>query len=128
MRKSFVFKISPVPASRPRVGRYGVYYSKPYRVFKKAYEQVIEESLPKNWKPITGKVVIKKLHLICKQPKTTSLSYPKPDIDNLQKAVFDGCNGKVWVDDCQIQSLKGEVCKVWADPNEEGRIEMLIEW
>jgi len=29
----------------------------------------------------------------------------KPDIDNLVKSIFDGCNKIVWTDDCQVTDL-----------------------
>jgi len=29
----------------------------------------------------------------------------KPDLDNVVKAVFDGCNNAVWLDDCQVCAL-----------------------
>ena len=30
----------------------------------------------------------------------------KPDIDNVEKAVFDGCNGVVWKDDVQVVEVR----------------------
>jgi Holliday junction resolvase RusA-like endonuclease len=30
----------------------------------------------------------------------------KPDIDNVEKAVFDGCNGVVWRDDVQVVDVR----------------------
>ena len=30
----------------------------------------------------------------------------KPDVDNVVKAVFDGCNGVLWRDDVQVVSLR----------------------
>lgn len=30
----------------------------------------------------------------------------KPDLDNVAKAILDGCNGVVWVDDKQVTSLE----------------------
>jgi Holliday junction resolvase RusA-like endonuclease len=30
----------------------------------------------------------------------------KPDVDNVVKAIFDGCNGVVWKDDVQVISLR----------------------
>jgi len=34
----------------------------------------------------------------------------RPDIDNLLKAVKDGCNGVVWVDDCQVVDVRASKC------------------
>jgi Holliday junction resolvase RusA-like endonuclease len=36
----------------------------------------------------------------------------KPDKDNLEKAVFDACNGVIWKDDCQI--VAGTFSKVYS--------------
>lgn len=36
----------------------------------------------------------------------------KPDVDNVVKAVFDGCNGVVWRDDVQVVDLR--ICKRYA--------------
>ena len=47
----------------------------------------------------------------------------KPDLDNVVKAVFDGCNGVVWLDDCQVCSLvasKG----YGSSPS----VEVVVEW
>jgi Holliday junction resolvase RusA-like endonuclease len=30
----------------------------------------------------------------------------KPDVDNVEKAVFDGCNGVVWKDDVQVVDVR----------------------
>lgn len=30
----------------------------------------------------------------------------KPDIDNVEKAIFDGCNGVVWRDDVQVVDVR----------------------
>lgn len=38
----------------------------------------------------------------------------KPDFDNLIKALCDGMNGVVWVDDCQVAAL-GYCSKVYGD-------------
>lgn len=34
----------------------------------------------------------------------------RPDIDNLLKSVKDGCNGVVWVDDCQVVEVSARKC------------------
>jgi Holliday junction resolvase RusA-like endonuclease len=30
----------------------------------------------------------------------------KPDVDNVEKAIFDGCNGVVWKDDVQVVDVR----------------------
>jgi Holliday junction resolvase RusA-like endonuclease len=57
----------------------------------------------------------------CPKPQKPSNPYPLPDIDNLEKAIFDSLNGWAWVDDKQICKLESE--KFYA---REPRIE--IEW
>lgn len=34
----------------------------------------------------------------------------RPDIDNLLKSVKDGCNGVVWIDDCQVVKVMAFKC------------------
>jgi Holliday junction resolvase RusA-like endonuclease len=46
----------------------------------------------------------------------------KPDCDNILKAVCDGANGIVWVDDCQVAF--GKVTKQYA---ESARVEVMVE-
>jgi len=46
----------------------------------------------------------------------------KPDIDNVEKAVFDGCNGVVWRDDVQVVEVR-KVKRYGAVPGVTVRIE-----
>jgi len=38
----------------------------------------------------------------------------RPDFDNLVKAICDGMNGVVWVDDCQVAAM-GACSKVYGE-------------
>jgi Holliday junction resolvase RusA-like endonuclease len=98
----FMIDIPPVPASRPRVGRYGTFYGKTYKKFR---EQLAE--LMKEWphEPMTGSLEVE-TWIMAPFPKTKSArekrQWPKGDLDNYEKAVWDGLNGIVWEDDDQI--------------------------
>lgn len=46
----------------------------------------------------------------------------KPDTDNLLKAIKDGCNGVVWVDDCQVVEVAA--LKLYS---ERPRVEIIVE-
>ena len=59
------------------------------------------------------------------KPKRTKLDYPKADIDNYLKAIFDCLNGKLWVDDKQVVVVHAE--KAWTEPGEEGYFVVRVE-
>lgn len=53
------------------------------------------------------------------RPKSTKFKgFPagKPDLDNLEKAIFDAANQILWTDDCRI--VKKHSQKVWANPGQ----------
>lgn len=125
------FDITPVPASRPRVTRWGVYYGKKYTQFKKDMSYL----LAKTWwrsKPIIQPL---ELDVVFYMPIRGSISRSKRrllhetycvsnmDLDNLEKALYDSMNGIVYADDKQI------VChhtkKVWIDG--KGKIDVIIK-
>lgn len=111
------FDIPPVAASRPRVGKWGAYYSGPYRDFREQARDKVMDILGSEFKPLQGPLAVV-IELYVTRPKTTKLDYPKPDIDNYAKAVLDVLNGLMWEDDSQIISVY--VTKQWAEENEEG--------
>ena len=98
----FVLLVEPVPASRPRVTRWGVYYGKRYTQFRKDAEAVLEGM--ELGEPIKTEVAVH-LEFYCRLPKTTKRTAPRGDIDNYCKAVLDSCNGHLFVDDDQITKL-----------------------
>lgn len=51
------------------------------------------------------------------------LHITKPDLDNVIKAVFDGCNSAIWVDDCQVCSLVAS-----KGYGSAPSVEVMIEW
>ena len=114
------FPLEPVPASRPRVSRYGpVYYGKRYTSFRKQAESVVPEVF--TGQPLTGTLEVI-VTFFCKRPKTTKREEPRGDVDNYLKTL-DILNGVVWEDDDQIKRITGT--KRWED--EHGpRIELYV--
>ncbi|MBP5855700.1 RusA family crossover junction endodeoxyribonuclease [Marivibrio halodurans] len=92
--------IDPVPASRPRVGKFGTYYAKTYAKWRKAalpFAKAFEG--PKLEGPVAVMV-----EQIVQKPKTTKRFWPKGDVDNYVKAPLDVLTKgeKVWKDDDQV--------------------------
>lgn len=123
MKKSLLFPLSPVAASRPRVTRWGTYYLGPYRHFKEEMALLINRTFPPEFEIISGPI---KLNIVCyvTRPKTTKLDYPKPDVDNYAKAILDSLNGYVWEDDSQVISLT--ISKRWANDKHKGHFTIEI--
>lgn len=111
------FDINPVAASRPRVGKWGAYYTGTYKAFREEAAGKVWDILGTDFQPLSGPLTVS-IELFIKQPKSTEREWPKADIDNFAKAVLDIMNGKVWEDDSQIVSLY--VTKQWAAKGEDG--------
>ncbi|MFG7180707.1 RusA family crossover junction endodeoxyribonuclease [Burkholderia pseudomallei] len=114
---TFVIPGAPVAKARPRVTRNGTYTPKDTRDYERevrllartAYgmsppldepihlDLVAYVPIPKSWPKRR------------QQAARDGVLYPtsRPDLDNYEKAVTDGCNGIVYLDDAQIV----EVCK-----------------
>lgn len=121
----FRFDINPVAASRPRVTRAGhTYYAGPYKDFRKAMTEQIEERVG-DFDPLLAPLSVEIICHITK-PKSTKLCYPRADVDNYAKAVLDSLNGVVWEDDKQITTLT--INKGWTESHEHpGWIEIIIQ-
>tara|TARA_R100000808_G_scaffold24969_1_gene60005 strand:- start:12591 stop:12974 length:384 start_codon:yes stop_codon:yes gene_type:complete len=113
----WLFPISPVAASRPRVSRHGAYYSGPYKKFRKEMAGLVPIILGESFIPIEGPLKVD-VEFYVTRPKKTKLFAPKADIDNFLKACFDVMNQRLWVDDTQIRELYA--VKEWADPKKDG--------
>ena len=113
----WVFPISPVAASRPRVARHGAYFAGPYKKFREECRDLVPMVLGPDFQPYDRALYID-VELYVTRPKTTKLDMPRPDIDNYQKAVFDALNEHLWSDDRVIQSVYA--IKQWANEGEDG--------
>ncbi len=95
----------PVPAARPRVSKWGVYYPKTYRTWRLD----TDASLARFERPVTtvrGPVYVT-VYSVCKRPKKLTRELPRGDVDNYSKAVLDAVTrtGLVWKDDDQVKIL-----------------------
>lgn len=108
-RLEIYIPINPVPASRPRVTRWGVYYGKKYTQWRKDAEEHLASNPPTKDIMFTGPVEIWVNHVVIK-PRTSKLEYPNPDIDNYNKAVYDAITSytNVWTDDKLIVREHGQ--------------------
>ncbi len=99
---SMFLALQPVPASRPRVGRWGTYYLPTYKKWIALATEMIEAAEITLHGPL---FVVSRAFI--KPARTTKLLFPKPDVDNYAKAPLDiitKADG-YWDDDHQIQTL-----------------------
>lgn len=101
--------VKPVSASRPRVSRFGSYYSKSYMQYRKdvyAFLKTIKDKYPVDDEAIF-KVEIEFIHYRPSRPSRANC--PRYDVDNLIKAPLDAITytGMIWKDDIQIVEVQG---------------------
>tara|TARA_R100001244_G_scaffold91887_1_gene69470 strand:+ start:5 stop:388 length:384 start_codon:yes stop_codon:yes gene_type:complete len=122
-----ILPLNPVPASRPRVSKWGTYYAKTYANFKKQAAHVVPVAISEQGLegcPLTGPLSID-IKFFARRPKKTALQYPKWDTDNGAKAVLDSLNTHLFSDDNQVIQLTAT--KAWAEPEQDGWIEVTVE-
>jgi len=120
----YKFPVNPVAASRPRVSKFGAYFSGPYKKFRQEAAVIINKVLGRNFTPINGKLAVD-IKCFVTRTKSTKLEHPKADVANYSKAILDSLNGKLWEDDSQIIALFIE--KQWANPGEQGYFVVSVE-
>lgn len=129
------YNINPVPASRPRVTRWGTYYGKKYKKFKEEMKDKVlcedkqSSTNTKIW--LEGLIFADMTFFV---PMAVSWSKKKKslkngefcdnnaDLDNYEKAILDSLNGVYFKDDRQIVSQKSK--KIWAD---KGKIKIILK-
>ena len=122
------FAINPTPASRPRVTRWGTFYGKKYKGFKKDMDELLED-IDKEW--LEGLIFADMTFFVC-IPKSWSKKKKKlksgqwcdnnADLDNYEKAILDSLSGAYFHDDRQIVMQQSK--KIWADT---GSIKIILE-
>jgi Holliday junction resolvase RusA-like endonuclease len=114
-----IVPVEPMPAPRVIPNRRGrAYYPAKYNRFRTACKALLPGLLRDAGlrKPLKGPVVLA-VDALFSRPLRTSLDHPKPDEDNILKAIQDAMNGLAWVDDCQVIGCL--TTKRWAE-DEEG--------
>lgn len=115
--KSFSFSIplEPVPASRPRVSKWGTYHAKPYKNWLESAADFLQGVSPPFDK---GDHISAQVEIVCTRAATSKLTRPKGDIDNYVKATLDAINHAegYWEDDVQVTALTAR--KRFAKPGE----------
>jgi len=108
----FVFNIDPVAKGRPRFTRGGRAYT-PERT-RKFTNELIAMMQWQVGEPLEGALKVE-IVFYMRRPKSVKRKYPtvKPDLDNLEKALYDAGNGILWNDDSQI--VTHTVSKYYAD-------------
>ncbi len=125
-----VLPLNPVPASRPRLARNGrVFYAKTYANFKKLAETVVPTAIEMQELggcPLAGPLMVD-LRFFSRRPKKTTLQFPRYDTDNAAKAALDALQGedRLFLNDSQVVALTAT--KAWAEPEQEGWIEVRVE-
>ena len=109
----------PVPASRPRVTRWGTYYSATYRKWKEAAETFFAEAAELLEGPLEVIITV-----ICPHPKTVKRAIPRGDVDNYAKAALDVVTKtkSAWLDDEQVVRLSVQKRFVYSDETPGTRI------
>lgn len=115
----FIVPGQPQGKGRPRVGKAGQ-HARMYTPAKTvAYEGLIAHAAHAalHGLPMLDGPVAVRMQLHCQVPASWSRRKQqdalagkirpttKPDVDNVVKAVFDGCNGVLWRDDVQVVEL-----------------------
>jgi len=118
--------VEPAPASRPKVGKYGVYYSKAHQRFRNEARPWCDAWDAETYTPIWEGPIAILVEVVCTRPKTGKLIAPRGDVDNFVKIPLDNMtqSGKFWTDDMQILIL--HTAKRYAVPGEEAGVN--IHW
>lgn len=121
---SVVFPFDPVPASRPRVTRWGTYHTKPYKSWlDQAAKTLAACSAVESLADASLLVFVES---VCTKARTSKLTRPKGDVDNYAKGPLDAITkaARHWHDDVQVTALVST--KRFADPGEDARTEVHI--
>lgn len=106
-----------VPASRPRVARFGTYIAEPYKTFKKEFYFFSKNNLSKYGEKFKGKSLSIDMTFYKQIPKSYTKKKreeclkngctTRPDIDNYYKAILDSMDNIFYTDDSYVVELSG---------------------
>lgn len=112
-----VIKCDFVPASRPRVARFGTYIAEPYKTFKKEFYFFSKKELSKYGEKFKGKPLSIDMTFYKQIPKSYTKKKKeeclkngcttRPDIDNYYKAILDSMDNIFYTDDSFVVELSG---------------------
>ncbi len=121
---TFFLPVNPVPASRPRVSKWGVFYGKCYTAWRKQAAQSL--TLFEHDDTFTCPVSVTLVHAL-RKAKASKRTYPRGDVDNYDKAVLDAITShtSVWEDDDQVIQLHSS--KVYISDSETAGCYIRIE-
>lgn len=117
---NLVIPLKPIPASRPKIGRWGVYYPKPYTDWLAAAARHVPKG---KLFPDPDDMFLVKIDSIRVKSRTSKLTTPMGDVDNYAKGPLDLLTriGGYWLDDKQVRCLISS-----KDFAQEGRTEITI--
>lgn len=123
LRATVVIPLEPLPASRPRVTKWGTYIAKPYKQWIDAALRLIPEGTL--WLEKTLPLIVVTT-AVCTKARTSKLFFPRMDVDNTAKAALDIITkvGGYWDDDNQIVHLV--TTKRFALPGEDAHTSVAI--
>ena len=100
---SFKIEVSPVPAARVKHSKWGAYYPARYETFRTECKLWLQANLNPGRLLDTGELEVI-CTFVCPRPKKPANPYPRGDIDNYEKALYDAITSSrmVWVDDVQV--------------------------
>ena len=121
---SFLLPVVPVPASRPRVTKWGSYYGKNYTNWRKDAAKFLDDLTMEQELPDALHVIVE---CYCPKARTSKRDYPRGDVDNFVKAPLDSItkHTDLWGDDDQIVSLL--VTKQYVDEDFGSKITVYVD-
>ena len=118
-RRYVRLSLQPVPAARPRVGKYGTFYPKTYATWKATAKEMLEPFRMET--PYTHPT---RVHIECivSKPAKPARSWPRGDVDNYAKSIMDAVtsSGTYWYDDVCVTAMYAT--KRYVEPGEEPHI------
>ena len=134
------FKVlgKPIGKGRPRFSKAGHTYTPPEtKAYEKKVQKVAWATMKHNKLEVSNRRINMIINCYFEIPKSYGkkktqecqvgiIIPPRPDIDNVGKAVCDACNKVVYYDDCQIWCLS--MTKRFCDEGQAPHVHVKIQW